>query len=213
MRDGVRWDDVTVRWMPSDATDADPFEVVEPFGRPQIDRLRALPPGRRAAFAVGRHLLGALAHDLGHDGILIESVCERCGGPHGAPRADGLALSVAYTDGLVVAAAAAIASAPAVGVDVERGHPATMLRDLAPLFAGRRAPDLAGWTRIEAALKADGRGLRVPPDRVHEHPGPDPGEFLATIPGRRHPVRTTTLDGPDGFVVSVARVPPAAAGR
>lgn len=213
MADGVRWGEVAVRWMPPDAVIGDPLEVVTPFGDQQIARLRALPEARRAAFAASRHLLGALARDLGRDGIRIESVCARCGGAHGAPRTDGLALSVAYAEGLVVAAAASAASVASVGVDVERGHRATVLDDLAPLFAGRAAPDLAAWTRLEAALKADGRGLRVPPDRVHEHRAPQRDEVVVTMPGRRHPVVAATVEGPDGYVVSAARVLSAAAGR
>ncbi|WP_345751931.1 hypothetical protein [Microbacterium rhizophilus] len=157
---------------------------------------------------LGDALLAELIADLAPGaGTAIRRRCLRCGGEdHGAPHpaAAPVVVSVSYAGRLVVAAAARDRDAASLGVDAERG--AGPLPGLAPLFAPLAPPDRAGWTRIEAALKADGRGLRVPPGDVrlaHEGPG-----FLAHVPGRSDPIEVVTIDdGPPGCVVSVARAP------
>lgn len=138
--------------------------------------------------ARGRMLLADLT-----GGVAVAQHCPTCGsGDHGALRAEGWAVSVSYAGDLVVAAAQQ--GAEALGVDVE--PEGREVGDLAALFAPYPPPDLECWTRIEAVLKADGRGLRVPPSSVRFD-----GD-TATLDGVAYDVRR--FDGPAGFVVSVA---------
>jgi len=116
---------------------------------------------RTTRTAAGRDALRALAAELaGGDpaDVTVRARCVDCGGPHGRPvlggsRAlDGLHASVAHAGDVVVVAVGA--DGP-IGIDAEP--------------RGREAPPgttLAEWVRIEAVLKADGRGLRVDPSRV-----------------------------------------------
>ena len=72
-----------------------------------------------------------------------------------------LHVSLSHCVGATVAAAS---WGSAVGVDVEReGHSPERL-DAIETLTGQRS--LRHWTRVEAVLKADGRGLRVDPDHV-----------------------------------------------
>lgn len=150
---------------------------------------RTTPEERRDT---GRALIRALAAELapGAD-VRVEQRCPVCGGPHGRPLLPQAPLlaSAAYADPWVVVAVAREQDAAAIGIDVELEGAAP---DLALLFAPEDPPDLRGWTAIEAALKADGRGLLVPPDRVRLSADgratvPDGGEFLilpvAAAPG------------------------------
>ena len=150
---------------------------------------RTAPHDRRET---GRALIRALASELAPGADLrIEQRCPVCGGPHGRPLLPHAPLlaSAAYADPWVVVAVAREQDADAIGVDVELEGAAP---DLALLFAPADPPDLRGWTAIEAALKADGRGLMVPPDQVRLSPGgyaavPDGGAFrilpVAAAPG------------------------------
>ena len=150
---------------------------------------RPAPHDRRET---GRALIRALASELAPGADLrIEQRCPVCGGPHGRPQLPHAPLlaSAAYADPWVVVAVARRQDADAIGVDVELEGAAP---DLTLLFAPADPPDLRGWTAIEAALKADGRGLMVPPDQVRLSPGgyaavPDGGAFrilpVAAAPG------------------------------
>ncbi|OUE20274.1 hypothetical protein BFL36_11465 [Clavibacter michiganensis] len=116
---------------------------------------------RAARTAAGRDALRALAADLtGADPseITVRARCATCGGPHGRPvlggsRAlDGLHASVAHAGDAVVVA---VSTDGPIGIDAEP--------------RGREAPPgttLAEWVRIEAVLKADGRGLAMDPVSV-----------------------------------------------
>ncbi|OUE20411.1 hypothetical protein BFL34_01226 [Clavibacter michiganensis] len=139
----------------------------------------ARPVDRAARTAAGRAALRALAAELvGADpaDVTVRARCATCGGAHGRPvlggsRAlDGLHASVAHAGALVVVAVGA--DGP-IGVDAEP-------RD-------REAPPgttLAEWVRIEAVLKADGRGLAVDPSRVRTAADPaDPDGLVAWIDG------------------------------
>jgi len=124
----------------------------------------------------------------------IRQRCEVCGGvDHGPLRSDDAAISVAYAPGVVVAAAA---HARAIGIDVERD--AGALPGLDALFAPSPPPDAGGWTAIEAALKADGRGLRVDPATVVVADG------RARVPGHDRTIAVHRVTGPAGYVVSLA---------
>ena len=128
---------------------------------------------RATADALIRTLAAELAP--GSD-LRIRRRCAVCGGPHGRPvlPAAPVLASVAYADPWAVVAVAGTDDVAALGVDAEQeGAPL----DLAALFAPADPPGLRGWTAVEAALKADGRGLLVPPGEVRLTPG------LATVPG------------------------------
>ncbi len=90
------------------------------------------------------------------------------------------------------------------------------LAELGPLFAPGAAPSVEGWTLLEAALKADGRGLRVElADCVIEEAsagasradGTSATEYAITVPGRDRPIEAAVLPGPEGFVLSAALIP------
>ncbi|MFS4505588.1 4'-phosphopantetheinyl transferase family protein [Clavibacter sp. Sh2141] len=148
--------------------------------------------------AAGRDALRALAAQLtGADpaDVTVRARCATCGGPHGRPvlggsRAlDGLHASVAHAGDAVIVAVSA--DGP-IGIDAEP-------RD-------REAPPgttLAEWVRIEAVLKADGRGLLVDPSLVRFE-----GDAMGTtawIDGEDARYRVVDVElGPD-LVVAVAR--------
>lgn len=77
---------------------------------------------------------------------VVTRLCPHCGSvAHGRPQVSTGHVSLAYADGLALAATADVP----VGVDVERG-------------------DQQEWTRVEALLKATGDGLRRDPATVEE---------------------------------------------
>jgi 4'-phosphopantetheinyl transferase len=150
--------------------------------------------------------------------VAITAVCAQCGEEHGRPVAAGLWLSVAHAEDLVVVAAAATP----VGVDVE-----PVDADIPGEYGG----NVHSWTRLEAVLKADGRGIVVDPRDVvfqddatpsgtaaaetaaAETPAPEtaaagtatPGTAAAvsaTVAGVRYFVREVDFDA--AFVISLA---------
>lgn len=137
--------------------------------------LRSHPRPER--FLTGRMLLRELVAELtGADlaSITIAATCSDCGREHGQSRIAGhpeVHVSLSHTGGRTAAAATvgtaiggtAIGGA-AIGVDIER-RDASPTR-LAAILKIASGADLAHWTRVEAVLKADGRGLRVDPRAV-----------------------------------------------
>ncbi len=124
--------------------------------QPLHDRFLA---GRSVLRRLAAEQLGVLAAE-----VPLVALCPDCGGSHGRPIIDGsrLQLSLSHCAGAVVAVAAW--NRP-IGVDVER-------RDASPQQEAAIEAVAAGhgirhWTRVEATLKADGRGLRVDPREVH----------------------------------------------
>lgn len=146
---------------------------------------------RAERFARGREALRALIGDV----AVTAAVCPDCGRRHGAPLlADGRFASVSHASGGSLAAVAD----RAVGVDVE-DRPLRLL----PAVAVPPGEDpLQHWTRVEAVLKADGRGLRVDPDAVLFAPGE--GGWRATLDGRVYVVHDLALDGRHAAAVAVA---------
>jgi len=113
-------------------------------------------------FLAGRLVLRRLGAALTGGPVEIIAVCPDCGGPHGRPEIAGstLRLSLSHGAGVVVAAADWGAR---VGIDIEDlGQRAALdaIRSLTGEATVQR------WTRVEAILKADGRGLRVDPSQV-----------------------------------------------
>ena len=142
-------------------------------------------------------------------GAELANPCPRCGGAHGpvvvahAP----FVASVTYAGGYAVAAVAATTDAAALGIDAEPEHDAR--RDTAGMngVLGGGEATVREWVRVEAALKADGRGLRVDPATVAVVVvAPRPDHWRASVPGGS--VYTGwDVPGPPGVVVSVAILP------
>jgi 4'-phosphopantetheinyl transferase len=141
-------------------------------------------PERRDRFLLGRLLLRQAAAELCGvpiDAVRVRAECPRCGGPHGRPTIEGVGgraphASLSSTSGLVVAAVLPAELGTALGVDVERAWPGRERRAaIDALLPPTRWPDAGGvsplrrWTRAEAVLKADGRGLNVEPRLVSVH--------------------------------------------
>lgn len=145
-------------------------------------------------------LLAALASRLLGRPAVVRHECPNCGGTdHGRPLVDGVFVSLARADELLVVAASL--GSP-VGVDIEsvRRVSASAFDDvafgpgeLAELRASA-SPDLLRtrlWTAKEALLKARGTGLRTDPRLVDTR---DPAVELEWFEPRA------------GYVVSVARL-------
>jgi len=94
--------------------------------------------------------------------VNLVAVCSDCGGPHGKPVVVGSTLHVSLAHSPVAVVAAASWDAP-VGIDLEGRPTAAVLAAIGSLTGEE---SLTRWTRIEAILKADGRGLRVDPGHV-----------------------------------------------
>jgi len=128
-------------------------------------RFDATPAARQSTFLAGRVLLRGLVAELTGTAaadVQLTAVCPNCGGPHGRPVAPGTGLHLSLTHGLDAVVAAA--SDRPVGIDLESAiAPAPVLADIGSLTGHA---SLLSWTRTEAILKADGRGLRVDPAHV-----------------------------------------------
>ena len=135
--------------------------------------------------------------------VVRSGPCARCGGSHGRPRVEDIAaeISVAYAGRRAYAASVPRSHAVSLGIDAEEGDD----RSPAGVERMRPATTLRDWTRIEAALKADGRGLAVDPALVRIDGGPD--AWTATLPGRPTPIVGRDVPGPPGVVLSVAIAP------
>ncbi|MFB7250067.1 hypothetical protein [Microbacterium sp. NPDC056234] len=181
-------------------------------------RYEQLSPSRAMRFLAGRALLTQLVHDLGEPDARLSTRCDNCGSTeHGRVHTvtGSVFVSISYAGGLAFAAAASAEDTGAIGVDAEPDSGAGALHELAPLFAPAPPPDIHGWTLIEAAVKADGRGLRIPVADVrlrtlpgHHLPG---GRIVQLPPDRR--IEAAPVSGPDGFVLSVAIDPARGSGR
>lgn len=141
----------------------DELAVLSPAER---RRLAASPAGAAADFLTGRVLLRRLAAaelEIAPHEVPLVAVCPECGGPHGRPRIEGseLRVSLAHCSAGTVAVAG---WGREIGVDVEAVADAARSEGAIREVAG--GSGLAHWTRVEATLKADGRGLRVDPREV-----------------------------------------------
>ena len=208
---------VRAAWTDAAASAPPSLRVLERLGAQQMRRYAALSGDAARRFLIGRALLADLVAELVGDVDLgVTTTCDRCGADHGRPRMEHapVAVSLSYAGSIVAVAAARQTDAAAVGVDIERAPSEgsrTALRDLAPLFAPADAPDTQGWTLIEAALKADGRGVRVDLAQVRVGEAGS-GRLTASravwIPGGDS-IDAGVLAGPSGFVLSAAMVPAA----
>lgn len=168
-----------------------------------------VPGGAGAGAGAGRAALRAVAWDLlrvllareGWPDAVLSNPCARCGGPHGAVQVSGAPwrAAVSYAGG---AAVAAIHPDRATRFAVDAEVLADPVRDQ----AGGAPGGLLRWVRVEAVLKADGRGLRGDPDAVVIE------ETAAGWRARMPPEPTTyagrEVDGPPGILVAVAVAAP-----
>jgi 4'-phosphopantetheinyl transferase len=184
--------------------------LLDRFGAAQRLRYERLAGPAASRFYASRMLLAALLDSFAPGDLRVETRCDVCGATdHGRLRAASgeVLVSVSYAGTSVVAAAAPASAGRAIGVDVERLRDEGPLPGLAGLFAPAPPPDAAGWTLIEAAVKADGRGLTLPPERVvplNESGRLLPGGRRVSVPGRGSRIEAATVPGPDGFAISVA---------
>jgi 4'-phosphopantetheinyl transferase len=114
--------------------------------------------------------------------------------------------SVTYAGNFAIIGVARQDAATSLGID---GEPAVDPRrdavGLGGVLGPGRTADVRAWTRVEAALKADGRGLRVDPGLVEVTARA--GGWTARVPGREQTLRGLDLgDGPPGVVLSAAMV-------
>jgi len=131
---------------------------------PERERAELEPRAKLDSFLVGRILLreaASVVSGIAAEALTVEARCPDCGGPHGAPgiRGASVFVSLAHCASMVVAVASVRGP---VGVDVEELTEASPAR-LAAIEALTGDESLRRWTRTEAILKADGRGLRVDP--------------------------------------------------
>jgi 4'-phosphopantetheinyl transferase len=157
---------------------------------PSADRAARTAASGAALRALAAEITGADAAD-----VTVRARCATCGGEHGRPvlggsRAlDGLHASVAHAGDTVVVA---VSAEGPIGIDAEPRN-----REPPP------GTTLAGWVRIEAVLKADGRGLLVAPERVRF--ADDAHGIVGWIDDQPARYRVLGVDlGPD-LVASVAR--------
>lgn len=177
---------------------------VAPLSPQDVARAALFGVDRRREFVLGRSLVAALVDGLfpGMTGWSVGTVaCGRCGELHGPVELAGVpaVAGVAYARGLVVAAVAPTETVGSLGVDVELDAVGTTrARDLERLLGRSRDPVLRRWTRIEAVLKADGRGLLVEPGDVKLR------GHTASIAGGKTRYHVVDADGPPGSVLSLA---------
>ena len=157
------------------------------------------------AAALRRDVAWALLRDMLPPGAQLHNSCARCGGPHGAVVVENapFAASVSYAGGLAVVAVAPLGGGvTAIGVDAEADldtpRDAVGLRGV---LGGDRDVVLREWTRVEAALKADGRGLRVDPAGVQLAGGED--GWTAHVPEGGEIIGWDAA-APPGVTISVA---------
>lgn len=132
---------------------------------------------REQARAAARELVAELA-DVRAGSVILDTSCAFCGGDHGRPTALVIsataalpaAVSISHAGDLTVVAASL--RERAIGIDAElRATRPDRVEAIGKIAPGRGEPMLR-WTRIEAVLKGDGRGLRVDPRHVVFSPLP-----------------------------------------
>lgn len=212
----ARFGPVRIAWADAAASATPSLGVLDRLGASQVSRYQSLRGDTARRFITGRALLAHLVDELTSVRELeFSTLCERCGADHGRPRFDGapIAVSVGYAGPMVAVGAAPYSHAAAVGVDIERVPPEGASRpmtELDRLFFPDSAPDIEGWTLIEAAMKADGRGLGIDLAEIEVGAigtGACAGSRAVRIPGRLQPVDAAVIGGPAGFALSAAMVP------
>lgn len=154
--------------------------------------------------AARREVAWDLLREMMALGAELSNPCPRCGGPHGPVRTTDASSrpAVAYASGLAVAAVAARGPGSfAIDAELET-DPARDAAGLNGILGARSDVRLRDWVRVEAALKADGRGLRVDPGAVTVAPVGG-HRWQAVVPDG--PVIVGwDVDGAPGLVISAA---------
>jgi 4'-phosphopantetheinyl transferase len=211
--------DCTVWWSTPLPEAAEYLALLDPLERErhtayrqQADRRRFL-TGRVLAKTVVADLLGVAA-----TAVRLDASCPDCDKQHGRPRVPGaeLALSISHSGERI---GLAVTPGPDVGLDVEAGRHHTedslisyVLNDTELAALDRLEPSARGdafltyWTRKEAAMKATGRGLRIP---LRSLTMSEPGihaRLLASADGTPAPesTRMADLDPGPGYRAAVA---------
>ena len=178
---------------------ADGLAILSPAER---DRLEHAPIGMQESFLAGRMLLRRLAGEqlgIAPADVPLIAVCPDCGGPHGRPVVEGSTLQVSLAHCAAGIVAAAAWDRP-IGVDIESTADADRRRDAIRGVAGGEG--LAHWTRVEATLKADGRGLRVDPREVRLTT--EGAELVAAVRDRQTRYRIVEPDVGPAMQLSIA---------
>ena len=155
-------------------------QAAVPLSAADAERLAELAGERRERFLRGRAALAAaLREAYGRDDEPRPARCPDCGRRHGPPEFDGGGpfATVSHAGSGSLAAVADVA----VGVDVEARAARSPDALALPLPAGE-LDAFQHWTRIEAVLKADGRGLRIDPAAIGFRRASG-GVRFATVPG------------------------------
>ena len=189
--------------------DADLARTYASLDGTELARATQLGSQQRRRFLTGRTLLRNLASELfpeaGQAFGVASVACPRCGRAHAGVELRGLPAraSLAYADDeLAVAAIASSGRVANLGVDAEReAMDEVRTRDLESRIGRSSEPASRRWTRIEALLKADGRGLHVDPARVRLSSG---SGWIAGEPLR---YQLAPVPGPDGYAISLAWLP------
>ena len=119
----------------------------------------------RDSFLAGRLLLRNLLADLAGSApneVVLDATCPDCGAQHGRVTVPNTGFHVSISHSAEVAVVA-VAEVP-IGIDVESDPSPEALAAIGTV-AGEAS--MTRWTRVEAVLKADGRGLRVDPKHVY----------------------------------------------
>lgn len=162
-----------LRWIRPQLNENARRKALAAISHAERDRYVSTPDALRDSFLAGRLLLRRLAAELTGlepESVDLVAVCPDCGGPHGRPVIPGSNLHLSLTRNEDAVVAAASWDAP-IGIDLERAQQPPQV--LAAIGALSGEESVLRWTRIEAILKADGRGLRVDPAHVR----------LATVDG------------------------------
>ena len=145
---------------------------------------------------------------VGDPAASISNACPECGAPHGPVQITGadVVASVTYVGGFAIACVADRAVATAVGIDAESvSDPRRSAAAMQGIIHPGLSSSLREWTRVEAVLKADGRGLRVAPAAVSLSEGD--GAWRATVEGSPRVFNGWDVPGPRGTIMSVAVEP------
>lgn len=155
-----------IRWIRPEIDEPQRAAALAIISAAERERYDRAPLASRDTFLQGRVLLRRFSAELTGmqpGKVPLTAHCPDCGGPHGQPVLVGshLRLSLSRCSSVIVAAAI---WGRAIGVDVERVEATAERRAAVRLVGG--VESTRHWTRVEATLKADGRGLRVDPRQV-----------------------------------------------
>ncbi|MGH9151548.1 MAG: 4'-phosphopantetheinyl transferase family protein [Acidimicrobiales bacterium] len=211
-----------VWWARATTVPPDWRDVLGSAERTRVDHLAFEADRRRyvAAHVLARRVLGRYVGTAAAD-LRFVAACPRCGGPHGKPalldaRGGDVEFSLSHSGDWAVVAATV---GTPVGVDVERIEPSAVeLAGVAEVLtdverrvvaclppAERPAAAVRYWVRKEAALKASGDGLAVPPGALTvSSPRASAAVLSSGPPWTPGPVRLHDLAEREGYAASVA---------